>query len=73
MLGTTEIIIIAGVVVLLFGGAAIPRFAKSIGKAKREFEKGVKEVEDEAKIEKETERTEGSKDEESKGETEKNQ
>ena len=49
MLGTTEIMIIAGVVVLLFGAGAIPKFAKSIGKAKKEFEKGVKEGEDEDK------------------------
>ena len=43
MLGTTEIMIIAGVVVLLFGAGAIPKFARSIGKAKKEFEKGIKE------------------------------
>ena len=45
MLGSTEIIIIAIVVLVLFGAAAIPKFAKSIGKAKGEFEKGVKEGE----------------------------
>ena len=45
MLGSTEIMIIAGVVVLLFGASAIPKFARSIGKAKKEFEKGVKEGE----------------------------
>ena len=49
MLGTTEIMIIAGVVVLLFGAGAIPKFARSIGKAKKEFEKGVKEGEDDDK------------------------
>ena len=43
MLGSTEIFIIAGVIILLFGAGAIPKFAKSIGKAKKEFEKGVKE------------------------------
>jgi len=42
-MGTTEIIIIAAVVLILFGAAAIPRFAKSLGQAKAEFEKGVKE------------------------------
>ena len=42
-LGTTEILLICGVVVLLFGATAIPKFAKNIGKAKSEFEKGVKE------------------------------
>ncbi len=44
MLGTTEIIIIGGVIVLLFGASAIPKFFRSMGKAKSEFEKGVKEA-----------------------------
>ena len=39
MLGSTEIFIIAGIVVLLFGAGAIPKFARSIGKAKNEFQK----------------------------------
>jgi sec-independent protein translocase protein TatA len=43
MLGTTEILIIAAVVLVLFGGAAIPKFARSLGKARKEFEEGVKE------------------------------
>ncbi len=43
MIGTTEILIIAGVLVLLFGATAIPKLARSIGKARAEFEKGVKE------------------------------
>ena len=43
MLGTTEIIIIAGVVLVLFGAAAIPKFSRALGKAKREFEKGMKD------------------------------
>ena len=43
MTGTAEIIVIAVVVLVLFGAAAIPRFAKSLGQAKAEFEKGVKE------------------------------
>ncbi len=42
-LGTTEIIIICGVVVLLFGAGAIPKFARSLGKARKEFEKGLDE------------------------------
>ncbi len=42
MLGTTEIIIIALVVVLLFGASSIPKIAKSLGQAKNEFEKGFK-------------------------------
>lgn len=43
MLGSTEIIIIAAVVLVLFGSTALPKFARSLGKAKNEFEKGLKE------------------------------
>jgi sec-independent protein translocase protein TatA len=43
MIGSTEILIIALVVLVLFGGAAIPKFARSLGKAKKEFEEGIKE------------------------------
>ena len=53
MLGSTEILIIAGVALVLFGSAAIPKFAKSLGQAKKEFEDGVKEGEKEKEEEKE--------------------
>lgn len=43
MTGSNEILIIALVVLVLFGGAAIPRFARSLGKAKKEFEEGIKD------------------------------
>lgn len=35
------IVVIVGAV-LLFGGAAIPKFARNLGQTKREFEKGLK-------------------------------
>lgn len=38
--GGAEWIIIGGVVLVLFGASAIPRFARSIGRAKKEFERG---------------------------------
>jgi TatA/E family protein of Tat protein translocase len=43
MVGHTEIIIVAGVVLVLFGSAAIPKFFRSLGKARKEFEKGAAE------------------------------
>jgi sec-independent protein translocase protein TatA len=43
MPGTTEILIIVGVIVLLFGAGQIPKFARNIGKAKREFERGLRD------------------------------
>ncbi|MGM9870102.1 MAG: twin-arginine translocase TatA/TatE family subunit [Sodaliphilus sp.] len=48
-LGTGEIIIIALVVLLLFGGKKIPELMKGIGKGVRNFKKGLNEVEDEIK------------------------
>jgi sec-independent protein translocase protein TatA len=43
MIGSTEILIIAVVVLVLFGGAAIPKFARSLGKAQKEFKDGLAE------------------------------
>ncbi len=51
MIGSTEILVIGGVVVLLFGASAIPKFARSIGKAKKEFREGLNEGEAEVKAE----------------------
>lgn len=41
-LGTTELLIILGIVVLLFGAAKIPQLAKSMGEGIKEFRKSVK-------------------------------
>lgn len=43
MPGGLEWLVIGGVVLVLFGASAIPRFARSIGKAKKEFERGLDE------------------------------
>lgn len=42
-LGPTEIGIFLVVVLLLFGGAQLPKLAKNIGKAQREFKEGLAE------------------------------
>ena len=47
MTGSIEIAIIIGVVVLLFGATAIPKLARSLGRAKKEFKKGLSEEADE--------------------------
>jgi len=49
-LGTGEIIIIAIVVLLLFGGKKIPELMKGIGKGVRNFKDGVKGIEDDIDI-----------------------
>ena len=39
-LGPTELIIILLIVLLLFGGAKLPKLARSLGEASKEFKKG---------------------------------
>ena len=48
-LGTPEIILIALVVLLLFGGKKIPELMKGIGKGVKSFKQGMNEVEEEIK------------------------
>lgn len=45
-LGTGEIIIIAIVVLLLFGGRKIPELMKGLGKGIKNFKEGVKGIDD---------------------------
>jgi len=42
-LGATELLIILLIVLLIFGSAKLPKLARSIGQAQREFKKGVSE------------------------------
>ena len=49
-LGTGEIIIIALIVLLLFGGKKIPELMKVLGKGVKSFKDGVKGLEDEIKV-----------------------
>jgi len=49
-LGTGEIVIIAIVVLLLFGGKKIPELMKGIGKGVKNFKDGVKGLEDDIKL-----------------------
>jgi sec-independent protein translocase protein TatA len=46
MIGSTEIIVIVVVILVLFGASAIPKFARSLGEAKKEFTKALKTEED---------------------------
>jgi sec-independent protein translocase protein TatA len=41
--GPDLLIVIIIIAVVIFGGAAIPKLARSLGSAKTEFEKGLKE------------------------------
>ncbi len=46
-LGTGEIILIALVVLLIFGGKKIPELMRGLGKGVSQFKKGIKEVDEE--------------------------
>ena len=48
-LGMQEIIVIALIVLLLFGGKKIPELMKGLGKGVKSFKEGIKEVDDEVK------------------------
>ena len=48
-IGTTEILLIFGVIVLLFGATKLPELAKSMGKSMGEFKKAQREAELELK------------------------
>jgi len=53
-LGMPEILLIALVVLLVFGGKKIPELMRGLGKGVSEFKKGMKDVETELKKEDET-------------------
>ena len=42
-LGAPELLIVLAVVVVLFGGAKIPKLARSLGQAQKEFKAGLEE------------------------------
>ena len=49
MVGMWEVLIIALVVLLLFGGKKIPELMKGLGKGVKSFKDGMKEVEEDVK------------------------
>ena len=50
-LGAPELIIILLVVLLLFGGAKLPKLARSLGQAQKEFKQGLSDPNEEKKPE----------------------
>jgi sec-independent protein translocase protein TatA len=47
-LGTPELLVIAAVIILLFGATRLPQLAKSLGQSKRAFKEGLDEADREA-------------------------
>lgn len=45
-LGATELLIVLAVILVLFGGAKLPKLARSLGQAQNEFKKGIKDTDD---------------------------
>jgi len=41
--GPTELLIVLGIILLLFGSTQLPKLARSMGQASKEFKKGVAE------------------------------
>lgn len=46
-IGTTELLLISGIALLLFGGKKLPEMMRGLGQGVREFKKGVNETKDE--------------------------
>lgn len=49
-IGATELLIVLAVVLLLFGSTRLPKLARSMGQASREFKSGVNESETETVV-----------------------
>jgi sec-independent protein translocase protein TatA len=49
--GTTEIILIVAVLFLLFGASRLPQLAKSFGQTRKAFKDGMREAEEEERLE----------------------
>lgn len=44
MFGSSEMIIVLVIVLVLFGGSQLPKLAKNLGKAQKEFKDGIAEA-----------------------------
>lgn len=58
MIGTTELLLIAGIALLLFGGKKLPEMMRGLGQGVRNFKDGMNEVVNTEDHKEETERTE---------------
>lgn len=44
MIGTTELVLLGGLALLLFGGKKLPEMMRGLGQGVKEFKKGMKDV-----------------------------
>ena len=57
-IGTTELLLIAGVALLIFGGKKVPELMKGLGKGVKSFKQGMNEPLDEKRPEDDSENAE---------------
>ncbi|MBI5253205.1 MAG: twin-arginine translocase TatA/TatE family subunit [Euryarchaeota archaeon] len=58
-LGPQEVLLVFLIILLLFGASKLPELARSLGKAKGEFKKGMEEEEEKPKAEPKAEEKKG--------------
>lgn len=58
MIGTAELLVILGVILVLFGGKKLPEFARNLGQGIREFKKACNGEEEATKTKPEVQRIE---------------
>mgnify|MGYP003320263244 CR=1 FL=1 len=44
MIGTTELVLLSGLALLLFGGRKLPEMMRGLGQGVKEFKKGMKDI-----------------------------
>ena len=44
MIGTTELVLLSGLALLLFGGKKLPEMMRGLGQGVKEFKKGMKDI-----------------------------
>lgn len=60
-IGTTELLLISGIALLLFGGKKLPEMMRGLGQGVKEFKKGVNDVHETLAFDEHSETTEGIK------------
>lgn len=58
-IGTTELLLIGGMALLLFGGKKLPEMMRGLGQGVKEFKQGMNEVKGEGETEQSEQTTEG--------------
>lgn len=57
MIGTTELLLLGGLALLIFGGKKVPEMMRGLGQGVKEFKKGMSDIEDTTNTTKEAQPT----------------